>query len=58
MKKLLLTVSIIIFSGSLYSQPQEIVSKSIDAIPINSKEIVLDGKLDEPLWNNNNQNSI
>ena len=52
MKKLLLTVSIIIFSGSLYSQPQEIVSKSIDAIPINSKEIVLDGKLDEPLWNN------
>ena len=54
MKKLLLTVSIIIFSGSLYSQPQEIVSKSIDAIPINSKEIVLDGKLDEPLWNNIN----
>ena len=52
MKKFLFTVSIIIFSGSLYSQPQEIVSKSIDAIPINSKEIVLDGKLDEPLWNN------
>ena len=52
MKKFLFTLSIIIFSGSLYSQPQEIVSKSIDAIPINSKEIVLDGKLDEPLWNN------
>ena len=52
MKKFLFTVSIIIFSGNLYSQPQEIVSKSIDAIPINSKEIVLDGKLDEPLWNN------
>ncbi len=52
MKKFLFTLSIIIFSGSLYSQPQEIVSKYIDAIPINSKEIVLDGKLDEPLWNN------
>ena len=51
MKKFLFTLSIIIFSGNLYSQPQEIVSKSIDAIPINSKEIVLDGKLDEPLWN-------
>jgi len=52
MKKVLFTVSIIIFSGSMYSQPQKIVSKSIDAIPINSKEIVLDGKLDEPLWKN------
>ena len=52
MKKFLFTLSIIIFSGSLYSQPQEIVNKSIDAIPINSKEIVLDGKLDEQLWNN------
>ena len=52
MKKFLFTLSIIIFSGNLYSQPQEIVSKSIDAIPINSKEIVLDGKLDEPIWNN------
>ena len=52
MKKVLFTVSIIIFSGSMYSQPQKIVSKSIDAIPINSKEIVLDGKLDETLWKN------
>ena len=51
MKRFLYTVFLIIFSINLYSQSQNVTQKSFEAIRINSEEIKLDGKLDEPFWN-------
>ena len=51
MKRFLYTVYLIIFSINLYSQPQDKNRKSFKAVKIDSKEIILDGKLDEPFWN-------
>ena len=45
-------IGIIFFSINLYSQPLDESLKSIKAIKINTEEITLDGKLDEPFWNN------
>ena len=51
MKRFLYTVFLIIFSINLFSQPQDKNRKSFKAVKIDSKEIILDGKLDEPFWN-------
>ena len=52
MKIFLYSFFIIFFSINLYSQPLDESLKSIKAIKINTEEITLDGKLDEPFWNN------
>ena len=38
------------FSINFYSQSQNENSKSLEAIKIDSEEITLDGRLDEPFW--------
>ena len=48
MKRILCTLFLIIFSINIYSQNP----KSFEAIEIDSEQITLDGKLDEPFWKN------
>ena len=48
MKRILYTLFLIFFSINIYSQNP----KSFEAIEINSEQIILDGKLDEPFWKN------
>ena len=48
MKKILYTLFLLFFSINIYSQNP----KSFEAIEINSEQIILDGKLDEPFWKN------
>ena len=50
MKRILYTLFLIFFSINIYSQNP----KSFEAIEINSEQIILDGKLDEPFWKNIN----
>tara|TARA_B000000475_G_scaffold195389_1_gene158272 strand:- start:1125 stop:3323 length:2199 start_codon:yes stop_codon:yes gene_type:complete len=48
MKRILYTLFLIFFSINIYSQNP----KSFEAIEIDSEQITLDGKLDEPFWKN------
>ena len=48
MKRILYTLFLLFFSINIYSQNP----KSFEAIEINSEQIILDGKLDEPFWKN------
>ena len=48
MKRILYTLFLIFFSINIYSQNP----KSFEAIEIDSEQIILDGKLDEPFWKN------
>ena len=50
MKVFLYAVFLIIISNNISGQSQQIRKKNLDAIKINSKEIKLDGKLDEAFW--------
>ena len=50
--KPLLTIFFLIFSIGISSQPKEANQKSLEAIKINSGDIILDGKLDESFWSN------
>ena len=52
MKRFLYTFFPIVFSINFYSQSQNENSKSLEAIKIDSEEITLDGRLDEPFWDN------
>ena len=52
MKRFFHTIFLIIFSINFHSQSQNVTQKSFEAVRINSEEINLDGKLDEPFWNN------
>ncbi len=51
MKRFLYTLFLIFFSTNLYSQSQDNIHKTLEAIKINSEEIILDGKLNESFWN-------
>ena len=50
--KPLLTIFFLIFSIGINSQPKEANQKSLEAIKINSGDIILDGKLNESFWSN------
>ena len=50
--KPLLTIFFSIFSIAIYSNPKKTNEKSLEAIKINTGEIILDGKLDESFWSN------
>ena len=50
--KPLLTIFFLIYSIGINSQPKEANQKSLEAIKINSGDIILDGKLDESFWSN------
>ena len=50
--KPLLTIFFLIFSIAIYSNPKKTNEKSLEAIKINTGEIILDGKLDESFWSN------
>ena len=52
MIKSLYTVFLIIISNNISGKYQEITKKNFEATKINSKEIELDGKLDEAFWKN------
>ena len=50
MKRFLFIIFLIIISNNISGQSKQIRKKNLDAIKINSKEIKLDGKLDEAFW--------